>query len=93
MTHGTIQKMFLEAVAGTASQRFGEPTKRVAPRGGAETQELEEMHHRLGSGFGGDQVGESRARPRNFASSQGVRYVPAIANRRGYGRRRQSAGR
>ena len=91
MTHGTIQKMFLEAVAGTADQVFEEPTQRVAPRGGAATQE-HNVHKWSGVGIG-DHVGESRARPRNFASSQGVRFVPAIANRRGYGRRRQSAGR
>jgi len=91
MTHGTIQKMFLEAAAGTAGQVFGEPTQRVAPRGGAATME-QNVHKRLGVGTG-DRVGEGRARPRSFVSSHSTRFLPAVANRRGFGRRRQSAGR
>ena len=91
MTRGTIQKMFLEAAAGTADQVFEEPTQRVAPRGGAATQE-HNVHKWSGVGIG-DHVGESRARSRNLFSSHSTRFLPAAANRRGYGRRRQSAGR
>lgn len=91
MTRSTIQKMFLEAAAGTADQVFEEPTQRVAPMGGAATQE-HNVHKWSGVGIG-DHVGESRARPRNLFSSHSTRFLPAVANRRGFGRRRQSAGR
>ena len=91
MTRGTIQKMFLEAAAGTASQKFGEPTQRVARTGGTATQ-VGNVHKWFGVGIG-DRVGESRARPRSLSSSHSTRFLPAAADRRGCGRRRQAAGR
>ena len=92
MTRGTIQE-FLEAAAGTAGQVFGEPTQRVAHRGGAATPELKRC---LPFGVGiGDRVGERRARPRGFhpVLSQ-IRFLPPAVDRRTeHGRRRQDAGR
>ena len=92
MTRGTIQE-FLEAVAGTANQVFGEPTQRVARRGGAATPELK-GHLQFGVGFG-DQVGERRARPRGLRPElHQVRFLPpAVERRKEHGRRRQDAGR
>jgi hypothetical protein len=78
-------------VAGTADQVFEEPTQRIAPMGGAATPE-HDVHKWFGVGIG-DRVGESRARPRNLFSPHSTRFLPAVANRRGYGLRRQSAGR
>jgi hypothetical protein len=91
MTRGTIQKMFLEAATGTAGQVFGDTTQRIAQSGGTATQE-HNVHKWFGVGIG-DHVGESRARPRSLFSSHSTRFLPAAADRRGYGRRRQSAGR
>ncbi len=88
MTHGTIQ-MFLEAAAGTADRILGEPTQRVAQRGGVMGQE-QKMHPWFGAG---DQVGEGRARPRGLLPSHEYRFLPAAVDRRQHGRRRQSAGR
>jgi hypothetical protein len=90
MKHGTIQK-FLEAAAGTANEVFGEPTQRVAPEGGA-VEKLSGMRLRRRVGSWDQRVGQGRARPWLRAGRE-VRYLPAAAEHRGYGRRRQSAGR
>ena len=90
MKHGTIQK-FLEAAAGTANEVFGEPTQRVAPEGGA-VEQLSGTRLRRRVGSWDQKVGSGRARPWLSTGLQ-VRYLPAAVERRGYGRRRQSAGR
>ena len=89
MKRGTIQ-MFLEAAAGTARQVFGEPTQRVAPEGGVAEQKSG-MHFRGSVGLG-TQGYSGRARPGKLAGRV-FHYLPAVVDRRGCGRRRQSAGR
>ncbi len=87
MKHGTIQT-FLEAAAGTAHAVFGEQVQRVAPRGGAAWQSSG-VHFRFGSG---EQIRSGRARP-HLRLGRVVQFLPAAVDRRGCGRRRQSAGR
>lgn len=91
MKRGTIQ-MFLEAAAGTAHEVFGEPTQRVAHGGGA-AEQLSGMRlrRRVGS-WDAPVVSSGRARPWLRAGRE-VHYLPAAVDRRGFGRRRQSAGR
>jgi hypothetical protein len=89
MKRGTIQ-MFLEAVAGTARQVFGEPTQRVAPEGNAAEQiSGMRLQSRVGSGTKGY---SGRARPGRLVARV-FHYLPAAVDRRGCGLRRQSAGR
>jgi hypothetical protein len=90
MKRGTIQ-MFLEAAAGTANEVFGEPTQRVAREGGA-AEQLSGMRLRRRVGSWDAQVCSGRARPWLRAGRE-VHYLPAAVDRRGFGRRRQSAGR
>jgi hypothetical protein len=77
MSRGTIHE-FLEAAAGTASQVFGEPTQRVAHRGGTAVPE-QRMHLPFGVGLGG-QVGARRARPWSSRSSM-LHGMPALEHR------------
>lgn len=90
MKRGTIQ-MFLEAAAGTANRVFGEPVQRVAREGGA-AQQLSGMHPHCSVGSWDAQVRSGRARPW-LRTEREVHYLPATVDRRGFGRRRQSAGR
>ena len=91
MNRGTIQK-FLESVAGTADEVFGETVQRVARKGGAMEPDAW-MHLRCGVDRVGH-VGVRRARPRGARGAPHPRFLPpAVDQRKEPGGRRREAGR